>query len=74
MNDKLRELSKQAYQRFVENEDVDYWQHFGESIIEECLAMCVVLTDDEPLDYRRGIIFSTNRCQQNIKEHFGVEE
>jgi len=74
MKDELRELSKQAYQRFVENEDVDYWQHFGEMIIEECLAICKVKSDEASLDYERGVIFAVNRCQQNIKDRFGVEE
>jgi hypothetical protein len=74
MKDELRELSKQAYQRFVENEDVDYWQHFGEMIVEECLAMCAVKSDEASLDYERGVIFAVNRCRQNIKDQFGVEE
>jgi hypothetical protein len=73
MKDELRELSKQAYQRFVENEDVDYWQHFGELIVKECIAMCDVKSED-PLLYKQGVIFAVNRCQQNIKQHFGVEE
>ena len=47
---------------------------FAELIVAECLAVCAVNTDDEPLDYKRGVIFAMNRCQRNIKEHFGVEE
>jgi len=49
-------------------------EKLAELIVAECLAVCAVNTDDEPLYYKRGVIFAMNRCQQNIKEHFGVEE
>ena len=49
-------------------------EKFAELIVDECLAMCVVESDDISLDYKRGVIFAMSRCQHNIKNYFGVEE
>jgi hypothetical protein len=48
-------------------------EKFAELIVKECIAMCDVKSED-PLLYKQGVIFAVNRCQQNIKQHFGVEE
>ena len=85
MNEKLKKLALDAGIRFVLWDDSgrpmianytpeERLAEFAELIVAECLAVCAVNTDDEPLDYKRGVIFAMNRCQQNIKEHFGVEE
>ena len=47
---------------------------FAELIVRECLSMCVADSGEGSLGYKTGIIFATNRCQQNIKQHFGVKE
>lgn len=84
MNERIKQLAEQAkidYDLRPEIARVPVWigtdeelAKFAELIVGECLAVCAVNTDDEPLDYKRGVIFAMNRCQQNIKEHFGVEE
>ena len=88
MNERIKQLVKQSqpkidwearhYGELNNGEKLDYqnqwFEKFAELIVAECLAVCAVNTDDEPLDYKRGVIFAMNRCQQNIKEHFGVEE
>ena len=80
MNERIRQLLNEATvglepdlspQRTV---TLNEMEKFAELIVAECLAVCAVNTDDEPLDYKRGVIFAMNRCQRNIKEHFGVEE
>jgi len=70
----LKRLQLQAGGSHYPDINPDLQAKFAELIVAECLAVCAVNTDDEPLYYKRGVIFAMNRCQQNIKEHFGVEE
>ena len=70
----LKKLQMEAGGSHYPDINPDLQAKFAELIVAECLAVCAVNTDDEPLDYKRGVIFAMNRCQQNIKEHFGVEE
>jgi hypothetical protein len=79
MNDKIKELRQQATiivgaeSGFAFDREVLDEQKFAELIVRECIAMCDVKSED-PLLYKQGVIFAVNRCQQNIKQHFGVEE
>jgi len=78
MNERIKELALLSGQNLIPFMDPRVkdmiFERFAELIVAECLAVCAVNTDDEPLDYKRGVIFVMNRCQQNIKEHFGVAE
>jgi hypothetical protein len=81
MNERIRQLARQAQvgsaefgngiSYFVSTEET--FNKFAELIVRECIAMCDVKSED-PLLYKQGVIFAVNRCQQNIKQHFGVEE
>jgi hypothetical protein len=76
MNERIKELAKQATSYTWNGNDVTEEldeQKFAELIVRECVAMCDVKSED-PLLYKQGVIFAVNRCQQNIKQHFGVEE
>jgi hypothetical protein len=78
MNEKIKLLAEQAG---YSTDPVPYLnpgvdprlEKFAELIVRECIAMCDVKSED-PLLYKQGVIFAVNRCQQNIKQHFGVEE
>jgi hypothetical protein len=97
MNEKIGDILQQAisdvdYIHFDDVMDQElsemfipdvFAQRFAKLIVDECLAMCDVKTEDPllseqgvifPLLYKTGIIFAVNRCQQNIKQHFGIEE
>jgi hypothetical protein len=81
MNERIKQLAEQAQvgsaefgngiSYFVSTEET--FNKFAELIVRECIAMCDVKSED-PLLYKQGVIFAVNRCQQNIKQHFGVEE
>jgi hypothetical protein len=88
MNDKIKKLAERAFEesskelavtdpaRWYSDKgpDIDIvFEKFAELIVQECIAMCDVKSED-PLLYKQGVIFAVNRCQQNIKQHFGVEE
>jgi hypothetical protein len=81
MNERIRQLAGQALDRVVpytwtrlDYDEIQRLQeYFAELIVGECIAMCDVKSED-PLLYKQGVIFAVNRCQQNIKQHFGVEE
>jgi len=88
MNERITELYVQAnkyaseagFKKYDKAGDVNWqwedtvFEKFAELIVDECLAMCAVDSDEGSLDYKRGVIFAMNRCQKNILDHFGVEE
>jgi hypothetical protein len=78
MNERIKELIEQAtliYPEFYGTDRREFdVEKFAELIVDECLAMCVVESDDISLDYKRGVIFAMSRCQHNIKNYFGVKE
>jgi hypothetical protein len=76
--EEIIEMAEQAGSTHKQNLGVyqfytDELEKFAELIVRECIAMCDVKSED-PLLYKQGVIFAVNRCQQNIKQHFGVEE
>jgi hypothetical protein len=82
MNDRIRQLLLDSGGQYSSGNQNDWpsWvlgdavvTKFAELIVRECIAMCDVKSED-PLLYKQGVIFAVNRCQQNIKQHFGVEE
>jgi hypothetical protein len=75
MSQRLSAIKQQAHLYASDQEwYIDsFEQKFAELIVRECIAMCDVKSED-PLLYKQGVIFAVNRCQQNIKQHFGVEE
>ena len=80
MNEKIKEFAGQA--GFIVNNDkictmkqdnTIEFEKFAELIVDECLSVCAVDSDEGSLDYKRGVIFAMNRCQKNILNHFGVK-
>jgi predicted transposase YbfD/YdcC len=79
MNERIRELSKQAAE-FIEENSVDWVQEefeqkFAELIVRECADACYKHKDVESFGiYPVRVAMVTKACSDNIKEHFGVEE
>jgi hypothetical protein len=66
MNDKLKELKKEAFHQ-TEWEELDYdriLEKFGELIIQECASLFPLTFTDE--EYQR-------RIDKTIRKHFGLE-
>jgi hypothetical protein len=66
MNDKLKELKKEAFSQ-TEWEELDYdriLEKFGELIIQECASLFPLTFTDE--EYQR-------RIDKTIRKHFGLE-
>ena len=84
MNERIKELSKQAWEWAEQQEYKDATQEFSdileqkfaEMVIRECVA---TLKEDMelahiqliPLDFK---MYANGRLQRTIKDHFGVEE
>jgi len=82
MNEKIKELKKQAMVETVEHYcwgDPAITRHldeekFAELIIQECLSLCSNIASGYGLrDYENGIRAGAIECQDAIKEHFGIE-
>ena len=66
MNEKLKELKKEAFSQ-TEWEELDYdriLEKFGELIIQECASLFPLTFTDE--EYQR-------RIDKTIRKHFGLE-
>jgi adenosyl cobinamide kinase/adenosyl cobinamide phosphate guanylyltransferase len=79
MNDRIKELSKQAEVKWLHQEDVIYstmtleqFEKFAELIVRECLDI-VANADMSELEGPDPEDVLYVACKQ-IKEHFGVEE
>jgi hypothetical protein len=71
MNERIRELAKQAYEDVIKNTPSFlvtkelYEQKFAELIVKECMEWC---------DAHATINGSAQQIRNSIKNHFGVEE
>ena len=82
MNERIRELAKQAAINWQYQEDVIYstmtleqFEKFAELIVKECMLQCIKVENDVELsDYEGGFKDGALLCYQEIQEHFGVEE
>ena len=85
MNDRIRQLSNQAYDELVNQTgnivvvDEDFQQRFAQLIVQECVG--ILMTPEYPMnhpeelaDYNRGWVNGRLLGIEHIKEHFGVEE
>ena len=77
MNERIKQLAKQAYEDVIENTPSFlvtkelYEQKFAELIVRECANHCDLLLDHKiSSEWSRG----THDCSRAIKKHFGVEE
>lgn len=85
MNERIKKLAEQSGLIFVPP-SVDYFgerhtggilkddldvEKFAELIVKECMSMCQARADNLAQgSFRDGALL----CQQDIKQHFGVEE
>jgi hypothetical protein len=88
MNDRIRQLSNQAYDELVNQTgnivvfDEDFQQRFAQLIVRECVDILMkpaIMEWDEGLrselsDYNKGWVNGRLLGIEHIKEHFGVEE
>ena len=84
MNEKIKQLKEQARDFYLLQEDLDCSirelhelvdEKFAELIVQECISACSNHKDIESfgiLPIRTAMV--TNACENNIKDHFGVEE
>jgi Zn finger protein HypA/HybF involved in hydrogenase expression len=72
MNERIQQLALQA--GFYANPDIEKFEKFAELIVRECIAACAKhdIESFGILSVRAAMV--TKSCQNNIKEHFGVEE
>ena len=72
MNERIKELAEQAGMKHPVIGEVSYTQFnhekFAELIVRECVES--IPADGHRGDFGRAVEF----CQQQIKQHFGVEE
>ena len=84
MNDRIRQLSNQAYDELVNQTgnivvvDEDFQQRFAQLIVEECVG--ILMTPEYPMnhpeelaDYNRGWVNGRLLGIEHIQEHFEVE-
>jgi hypothetical protein len=85
MNDRIRQLSNQAYDELVNETgnivvvDEDFQQRFAQLIVQECVG--ILMTPEYPMnhpeelaDYNRGWVNGRLLGIEHIQEHFEVEE
>jgi hypothetical protein len=85
MNDRIRQLSNQAYDELVNQTgnivvvDEDFQQRFAQLIVQECVG--ILMTPEYPMnhpeelaDYNRGWVNGRLLGIEHIQEHFEVEE
>ena len=84
MNERIRQLSNQAYDELVNQTgnivvvDEDFQQRFAQLIVEECVG--ILMTPEYPMnhpeelaDYNRGWVNGRLLGIEHIQEHFEVE-
>ena len=85
MNDRIRQLSNQAYDELVNQTgnivvvDEDFQQRFAQLIVKECVG--ILMTPEYPMnhpeelaDYNRGWVNGRLLGIEHIREHFEVEQ
>jgi hypothetical protein len=85
MNDRIRQLSNQAYDELVNQTgnivvvDEDFQQRFAQLIVQECVS--ILMTPEYPMnhpeelaDYNRGWVNGRLLGIDHIREHFEVEQ
>jgi hypothetical protein len=79
MNERIRELSKQADGVFIHKLITGAKQYtflekdlekFAELIVKECVAICQDMDGEDNIDAKSG----RQDCAVEIREHFGVDE
>ena len=84
MNERIRQLSNQAYDELVNQTgnivvvDEDFQQRFAQLIVQECVG--ILMTPEYPMnhpeelaDYNRGWVNGRLLGIEHIQEHFEVE-
>jgi hypothetical protein len=77
MNERIRELAKQAGAQGIVNRDFIDVEKFAELIVQECAKFTFKYTSDEKniQEYNKiGWDLLSGDLRDAIKEHFGVEE
>lgn len=78
MNDRIKELAKEATQKFSRFNERDSWENlFAELIVQECIRKVSDLMDytDYKDNEQSMVELKTLRdARQVIKEHFGIEK
>jgi len=85
MNDRIRQLSNQAYDELVNQTgnivvvDEDFQQRFAQLIVQECVG--ILMTPEYPMnhpeelgDYNRGWVNGRLLGIDHIREHFEIEQ
>jgi hypothetical protein len=85
MNERIKELSNQAYDELVNQTgnivvfDEDFQQRFAQLIVKECVG--ILMTPEYPMnhpeelaDYNRGWVNGRLLGIEHIQEHFEVEQ
>jgi hypothetical protein len=72
MNERIKELAKQA--GFL-NKDEESIEYFAELIVKECVQTLLDNTPEQSAeeDWDKGYDRAMRDCVHHIKEHFGVE-
>lgn len=81
MNERIRELAKEALDYAEKNQSAEVPQHwfklynekFAELIIQECLLALEPDLYESDIEYKVDQAFY-KKCERIIKKHFGVEE
>jgi hypothetical protein len=83
MNDRIKELAKQAEVKWLHQEDVIYstmtleqFEKFAELIVRECVQVCEPILDEpyeDMTEFGKGLVEGQDVAIERIKEHFGVE-
>ena len=80
MNERIKELSKQAWESISVQDALDdeafekFDQKFAELIVRECLGCCEQVISDPVPESVDTWLNGGEQCIQEIKEHFGVKE
>lgn len=78
MNDRIKELAKEATQKFSRFNEQDSWENlFAELIVQECIRTVSDLmdyTDYEDNEKSMVELKTLRDARQVIKEHFGIEK
>ena len=80
MNERIRQLSNQAYDELVEETgnivvfDEDFQQRFAQLIVQECMACSTWVGKVNENVKEPGPMHTAHAINQRIKKHFGVEE
>ena len=80
MNERIRQLSNQAYDELVNQTgnivvvDEDFQQRFAQLIVQECMACSTWVGKVNENVKEPGPMHTAHAINQRIKKHFGVKE